>query len=67
MLNSTEFEIYHAHNVKMPKIVAFLSLISMLKTTSQSLKAKTVLFFFQNEHAVQIFGSAELSIESFIT
>ena len=33
LLNSSEREIYPAHNVKMPTIVGILSFISMVNTT----------------------------------
>ena len=45
MLNSSEHEIYHAHNVKMPSIVGiFLTFLSMINTTLVSLKARKVYF-----------------------
>ena len=45
MLNSTEHEIYLAHNVKVPTIVGILAFISMINTTSYSLKARKVFIF----------------------
>ena len=39
MLNSTENDIYQAHKYKMPKIVGILTIISMINTTSERLKA----------------------------
>ena len=42
MFNSTEHEIYHAH-IKMPTIVGILfTFISMINTTSESLKARKI-------------------------
>ena len=38
ILNLAEHEIYHAHNIKMPTIVGILIFISMINTTSGSLK-----------------------------
>ena len=40
MLNSNEHEIYHALIVKMPTLVGILTFISMINTTSESLKAR---------------------------
>ena len=46
MLNSAEHEIYQAINVKMPTtIVGILTLISMIDTTSLSLKGRKVFMF----------------------
>ena len=39
MLNSTEYEMCHAHNNKMSIIVDILTFMSMLNTTYLSLKA----------------------------
>ena len=44
MLNSTEHEIFHAHYVKMPVIVGYLT-FRVIKTTSGSLKARKVYTF----------------------
>ena len=40
MLNSTEHEIYSAHNVKMPMIVGILTLISRINTTDERFKQR---------------------------
>ena len=53
MLNSTEHEIYPTQKVKISKIVGILTFISMLNTTSESLKGKKKIFiqhFSFNEH-----------------
>ena len=47
MLNSTEPEIYRAHNVKIPTIVGILTFIGMTNTTSDSLKARIIYIFQQ--------------------
>ena len=47
MLNSTEHELYHAHNLKMATVVDILTFISLINTKSESLKAIKV-FTFQN-------------------
>ena len=44
MLHSIEHEIYHAYRFKMPTIVGILTFISMLNTTSESLKVGKVYF-----------------------
>ena len=44
MLNSTKHEIYHAHKCQMPTIVGILTFISMINTTSESLKASSLYF-----------------------
>ena len=45
ILNSTEHKIYHPHNIKMPTIVGILTFISMINTTSKSLKARKGFIF----------------------
>ena len=45
VLNSTEREINHAHNIKMPTSVGILTLMSMINTTSESLNASKVFSF----------------------
>ena len=45
ILNSTEGEIYHAHNVKMPTSVGILIFISMISKTSESLRTRQVCIF----------------------
>ena len=46
MLKSIEHKIYHAHKCfKMPAIVGFLTFISMINTTSKSLKAREFFIF----------------------
>ena len=45
MLNSTENDIYQAHiKYKMPKIVGIVTIISMINTTSERLKAIKIYF-----------------------
>ena len=43
MFNSTEHEIYFAHNVKMPTVVGILTFISMINTTYETLEASKKL------------------------
>ena len=64
MLNSAEHEIYPAHNVKMPTSVDILTLISMINTISERLKAKNsfICWYF----SFNAF-SADLSMKFFIT
>ena len=46
MLNSAKHEIYHIHKCfKMPTSVGILTFISMINTTSESLKARKVFIF----------------------
>ena len=45
IINSTEHEIYPAHNVKMPTIVAILTFISRISTTSSVGSRKKSLIF----------------------
>ena len=40
MLNSAEYQVYHADNVIMPTIGHILTFISMINTTSESPKAR---------------------------
>ena len=47
MHNSIMHELYHAHNVKMPTIVDILTFVSMINTTSATLKQAKVLLFQQ--------------------
>ena len=47
MHNSIMHEFYHAHNVKMPTIVDILTFVSMINTTSATLKQAKVLLFQQ--------------------
>ena len=92
MLNSTEHEIFHTHNVKMPTIipgpeviklflcstqlsmkfimlinvkmptsVGILSFISMINTTSESLKARKVIIFHRFRLYEQLSFHAQLS------
>ena len=47
IVNSSKHELYHAHNVKMSKIVGILTFISMINITSECLKAiKNVFLYF---------------------
>ena len=45
MLNSAEHEIIMLINVKMPTIVGILTFISMINTSSESMKARKILIF----------------------
>ena len=48
-------------NVKMPKIVGILIFISVMNTTSEILKVKSLFFSFLVLRAVEISCSVELS------
>ena len=61
MLNSTEHEIYHAHNVKMSIIVGILTFIRMINTTSESLKARDGFIFLHFNIYEQLKFHAQLS------
>ena len=61
MLNSAEHESYPAHNVKMSTIVGILTFISMINTTSESLKARN--FFICRYFS--LLCTVELSIKMF--
>ena len=45
MLNLTEHENAHAHNVEMQTNIDILTVISMINTTSENFKAKQVFTF----------------------
>ena len=61
MLKSAEHKIIMLINVKMPTIVGILTFISMLNTTSESLKARTVGIFQQFSFYEQLKFHAQLS------
>ena len=52
-------------NVKMPSIVDFFTFISIIVTTSESLKARSLYFsaFYFYEYAVEMSCSAELRMK----
>ena len=55
----TKHGIYHAHNVKMPTIVGISTFISMINTTSKSLKVRKVFSFQRFSFSEQLKFNAQ--------
>ena len=67
MLISTKRDFFMLTNVKMPTVVGILTFISMINTSSESLKARKVFTFqLMNFHEKLKFYAQLLNVKSFI-